>query len=85
MKYLLMKCHKKQSVASSVAALVASNQFLWSMVWKEGQNNFLLLQMLTEISHLGLVLKLANDISAGMGLDFWATVLGKLQYLDTLG
>ena len=27
---------------------------------------------------LGPLLKLANDISAGMGLDFWAIVLGKL-------
>ncbi len=88
MKYILMRCRSKQSVASSVAAssvaaLVASTQFLWSMVWEEGLSKFVLfyfsgMQIMTEISHPGLVLKLANDISAGMGLDFWDTVLGKL-------
>lgn len=35
------------------------------------------MQTWTEIAHVGLILKLANDISAGLGLDFWATVLGE--------
>ncbi len=84
MKYLLMTCRKKQSVVSSVLpAALALDQFLWSMHQEERLSKFCLfclsgMQMMTQISHLGLVLKLANDISAGMGLDFWATVLGKL-------
>ncbi len=82
MKYLLMRGRNKQSLALSVAALVASTQFLWGSVWEEGlsESEFCLpgMQMMTAISHLSLILKLANDISAAMGLDFWATVLGKL-------
>jgi hypothetical protein len=31
-----------------------------------------------EIAHLGLLLKLANDIGNGCGLHFWATALGTL-------
>lgn len=31
-----------------------------------------------EVAHLGVFLKLANDISLGCGLNFWATALGKL-------
>lgn len=63
--------------------MLAIHQFLWSMDRDEGLSKFDLfyffgLQMMTQISHLGLVLKLANDISAGIGLDFWATVLSKI-------
>lgn len=83
MKYLLMTCPGKQSFKSLAAALLASSQFLGSMDRQEGLSKFMLfclsgIQMMAQISHLGLVLKLANDISAGMGLHFWATVLGKL-------
>ncbi|KAL0047030.1 hypothetical protein WJX82_004537 [Trebouxia sp. C0006] len=86
MMMMLMTCRKKQSVVSSFVSSVlpvalALDQFLWSMHQEKCLSKLLLfclsgMQMMTQISHLGLLLKLANDISAGMGLDFWATVLG---------
>ncbi|KAL0033665.1 hypothetical protein WJX79_010885 [Trebouxia sp. C0005] len=81
LKYLLTTCRRTQPAAPSIAALVASTQFLCSMAPEEDLSKFELfcfssMQTWTEIAHVGLILKLANDISAGLGLDFWATVLG---------
>lgn len=73
----------RESEASSLAALAAILHFLYSMGWEHTLGRFGLisssrLQKITEIAYLGLVLKLANDIGDGLGLEFWGTIFGEL-------
>lgn len=81
MKYLLMVCgaprHWAISPAIAAALLAMQHACHWLPVSLDHTRGYL---RLVEIAHLGLVLKLASDISCGCGLHFWTTVLGESRY-----
>ena len=82
LKYMLLMCYVKEPFASSLATLAAVIHYLHSVgleqiLGRYGLVSSFRLQKLTEIAYVGLILKLASDIDAGMGLNFWATSFGK--------
>lgn len=68
---MLLMCYVKEPFASSLATLAAVIHYLHSVGLEQTLGRYGLvssfrLQKLTEIAYVGLILKLASDIDAGM-------------------
>ena len=77
-----MMCYVPEAAATVLAYLAAGIHFAHSVGLEEKLCRYGItisparLHRLTKIAYPALMLKLANEVSAGMGLNFWATILG---------
>ena len=78
-KHLLMMCglHRHYAVSPAIFAALVAFQHACRCLPIQPRHTRGYLRFV-EIARLGLLLKLANDISNGCGLHFWAIALGML-------
>ena len=83
LKYVLMLCQAPchYATCTAVAAATIGLQHAWQWPIKLSPHLQPYLRI-AEVAHVGVVLKLTNDICHGMGLNFWSTCLGESTCLD---